>query len=68
MSSKFSIKTIHLDGEVVEKNIDSKTYAGLKGPYNRRNVYGALIAYGPYLTSKKNIKNCYCFLLKLVIL
>lgn len=53
-SSKFSIKVIHFDGEVVEKNIDSKTYAGLEGPYNRRNVYGALIAYGPYLTSKSN--------------
>ncbi len=55
-SSKFSLKTTHVDGENVEISIDSKTYAGLKGPYNRRNVYGALIAYGPYLTSKSNTK------------
>lgn len=26
-------------------------YEGLRGPYNRRNVYGALIAYGPLLVS-----------------
>jgi hypothetical protein len=26
-------------------------YSGLRGPYNRRNVYGAVLAYGPVLVS-----------------
>jgi hypothetical protein len=26
-------------------------YAKLRGPYNRRNVYGAALAYGPVLAS-----------------
>ena len=29
--------------------ITPSTYAKLKGPYNRRNIYGAAIAYGPVL-------------------
>lgn len=53
-SSKFTLETTHTDGQVIETKINSKTYSGLKGPYNRRNVYGALIAYGPYLTSNPN--------------
>ena len=53
-SSKFTLETRHTDGQVIATKINSKTYAGLKGPYNRRNVYGALIAYGPYLTNKPN--------------
>jgi hypothetical protein len=26
-------------------------YARLRGPYNRRNVYGAVLAYGPVLST-----------------
>lgn len=29
--------------------LDPRTYRGVKGPYNRRNVYGAALAYGPIL-------------------
>ena len=31
--------------------ITPEHYAGLRGPYNRRNVYGALLAYAPVLAS-----------------
>ena len=32
--------------------IDPQFYSQLKGPYNRRNVYGAAISYGPRLPEK----------------
>ncbi len=35
--------------------ITSKIYSKLKGPYNRRNVYGAVISYGPVLPKEKII-------------
>jgi len=31
--------------------ITSERYADLRGPYNRRNIYGAVLAYGPVLES-----------------
>lgn len=31
------------------RRLDSETYQRLGGPYNRRNVYGAVLAYGPVL-------------------
>lgn len=31
------------------RRLDSETYQRLRGPYNRRNVYGAVLAYGPVL-------------------
>lgn len=32
-----------------ELMLDRSVYLGLRGPYNRRNVFGAAIAYGPVL-------------------
>lgn len=29
--------------------VTPELYAGIRGPYNRRNVYGAALAYGPVL-------------------
>lgn len=40
------------DGNVAEEKsiqITPEVYQKLKGPYNRRNVYGAAISYGPVL-------------------
>ena len=36
-------------GEEVELELTPEVGARLAGPYNRRNVYGALLAYGPLL-------------------
>jgi len=33
-----------------DSQITSELYEKLKGPYNRRNIYGAVFAYGPVLT------------------
>ena len=35
--------------------ITSNIYSKLKGPYNRRNVYGAVISYGPVLPEERII-------------
>jgi hypothetical protein len=36
-------------GELHEHALTPTLYAQLRGPYNRRNVYGAALAYGPLL-------------------
>lgn len=52
-SSKFEIDLLS-SGPNSAKKIETyevipKLYSKMKGPYNRRNVYGAVIAYGPKL-------------------
>lgn len=48
-SSRFELSVDFDDGQTITLELKPENYAGLKGPYNRRNVYGALIAYGPVL-------------------
>ncbi|MEE9422310.1 MAG: hypothetical protein V3V50_04050 [Gammaproteobacteria bacterium] len=48
-SSRFELTVDFDDGQTITIELKPENYAGLKGPYNRRNVYGALIAYGPVL-------------------
>jgi hypothetical protein len=36
--------------------LDPTTYAGVRGPYNRRNVYGAAFAYGPLLRADPRLR------------
>jgi hypothetical protein len=50
-SSKFELTISYSDGQTVIAQLNPRKYSGLRGPYNRRNVYGALIAYGPVLVS-----------------
>lgn len=49
--------TFHLEGELPDGTLWSRTmtpewYAQLEGPYNRRNVYGAALAFAPRLPEK----------------
>jgi len=48
-SSKFFLEWEDKEGHWVSIPIDSNFYSKLQGPYNRRNVYGAVIAYAPVL-------------------
>lgn len=50
-SSVFELTIRQVDGQTLTMRLDPRSYSGLKGPYNRRNVYGALIAYGPVLVA-----------------
>ncbi len=49
-SLDFSIEAKAANGQSVIKKITPELYDKFKGPYNRRNVYGAVLAYGPKLT------------------
>ena len=51
-ASDFYIEYIDEHGKQVSEQITPEMYAKLKGPYNRRNVYGAAISYGPILDKK----------------
>ena len=41
-----------LDGQQVRQPITPELYGRLGGPYNRRNVYGAALAFGPLLPDR----------------
>lgn len=47
-SNRFLVERF-TDAGVERGVIDRASYAKLRGPYNRRNVYGAAVAYGPVL-------------------
>jgi hypothetical protein len=52
-ASNFYIQFINNEGNNAEYQITPHLYSKLKGPYNRRNIYGCAISYGPIL--KKEI-------------
>jgi hypothetical protein len=50
-STRFFIEWNDATGAEHSVEITPERYAHLRGPYNRRNVYGAVLAYGPVLES-----------------
>jgi hypothetical protein len=48
-ASDFFVTYTDAAGKDTAVQITPKNYAKLQGPYNRRNIYGAAIAYGPIL-------------------
>jgi hypothetical protein len=48
-STKFYLDWTDAQGKTHSLLITPEVYSRLKGPYNRRNVYGAALAYGPVL-------------------
>ncbi|HKW62855.1 MAG TPA: hypothetical protein VJN89_09945 [Candidatus Acidoferrum sp.] len=50
-STLFFIEWSDAKGAERSVEITPERYANLRGPYNRRNVYGAVLAYGPVLES-----------------
>lgn len=50
-STTFFLVRKEASGARAERRITSRHYAQLRGPYNRRNVFGAVLAYGPVLAS-----------------
>jgi len=48
-STRFFVQWTDADGSNRFYEITPERYARLRGPYNRRNVYGAALAYGPVL-------------------
>ena len=50
-SSRFFVEWTDNAGAFHSVKINPERAAGMRGPYNRRNVYGAVLAYGPVLQS-----------------
>jgi hypothetical protein len=55
-SSRFFVEWTDESGVFHSIKITPETTAGLRGPYNRRNVYGAVLAYGPVLQSDPSVR------------
>jgi hypothetical protein len=51
-STRFVIEYTDPSGERREVALTQQMYAKLRGPYNRRNIYGAALAYGPVLATE----------------
>lgn len=49
-STRFAVEWRDENG-AHRREIDGELYGRLRGPYNRRNVYGAALAYGPVLAA-----------------
>lgn len=50
-STRFFLEWNDKAGGLRSVELDAKIYSRLGGPYNRRNVYGAVLAYGPVLVT-----------------
>jgi hypothetical protein len=55
-STRFFLEWENSAGEARSFQITPEVYSRLGGPYNRRNVYGAVLAYGPVLSSDPHTK------------
>ncbi len=39
--------------------VEPSAYRGIEGPYNRRNMYGAVLAYGPVLRTRETTREMF---------
>ena len=50
-STQFFLEWTDRQGLAQELELTPATYSRITGPYNRRNIYGAMVAYGPVLSN-----------------
>jgi hypothetical protein len=55
-SSRFFIEWQDRQGERHKFELTPQTYGRLKGPYNRRNAYGAALSYAPVLAANERTR------------
>jgi hypothetical protein len=55
-STRFFLEWIDQSSAAHSLELTPAVYARLRGPYNRRNVYGAVLAYGPILMTDPNAR------------
>jgi hypothetical protein len=56
LSTTFQLEWTDASGQARCAPIDAERVAGLRGPYNRRNVFGAALAFGPALASDERTR------------
>jgi hypothetical protein len=55
-SSRFFIESTDARGARQALELTPRVYRNVKGPYNRRNAYGAALSYGPVLASNPHTR------------
>ena len=55
-AARFAVTWVDADGALQRLSIDPSVYRNVRGPYNRRNVYGAALAYGPVLRADPKLR------------
>jgi hypothetical protein len=58
-STTFMIDWSDKSGLLHSTQLTPEMYSRLRGPYNRRNVYGAVLAYGPILRSESRTRTMF---------
>lgn len=58
-STRFFVEWSDAIGQFHSLEITPERAAGMRGPYNRRNVYGAVLAYGPIMESDARLRPMY---------
>lgn len=48
-STKFFVEYIDIEGKAHSIHLTPELYYNVKGPYNRRNIFGAALSYGPVM-------------------
>lgn len=48
-STKFYVEFVDVDGNKQSIHLTPDLYYNVKGPYNRRNIFGAALSYGPVM-------------------
>lgn len=58
-STRFTLHWVNGAGKRQQQVVTHDVYPGLLGPYNRRNVWGAILAYGPFLATEPMTKDMF---------
>ena len=58
-STRFFVEWTDHNGKARSVELTPELYARIEGPYNRRNVYGAVVAYGPVLAASETTRPLY---------
>lgn len=58
-STRFFIEWTDQAGTLHSLEITPQVYSKVRGPYNRRNVYGAVLAYGPVLQTDERTRGMF---------
>jgi hypothetical protein len=63
-ANRFFLEWEDAAGKQHALEITPQVYAGIRGPYNRRNVYGAVFSYGPVLDANPRTRPMFRTVLK----
>ena len=66
-STRFSLEWTDPTGRAISIALTPSLYAHVRGPYNRRNVYGAALAYAPVLAADARTREMFWQVLRFAL-